>query len=157
MFFWGGPNSDLSVAEICNFAPGDFRNAKAVIKVDQPRNGPNVGTTSVEIKIKDAIPDTLFTVWYIFFPTFGPISTDPVTPLVDPKKVVGLVWSTPSEALVGGVLQGKGLGDTFSRTTGLPDSGEAGDLSAWSPHRLIQSSAVPMSANGGIADVNRNW
>jgi len=151
----GGPPNDLTVAQVCKFSPGTFKNATATVTVDQPTGSQK---TDISIEINNAVPNTLYTVWQIFdlnLPppkfTFSPLTTDPVAPLVTAEKTLGLVWSTPSEALdkldaAGklGVLHGKGLGTGFVRTTGL---GAGGAKSGWGdPH---PSNGFWTDENGG--------
>ncbi len=153
--FPGGPPNDLTVAQVCKFEPGTYKNATATVMVNQP-----VGSKATEIRfeVKGAAPNTLYTTWYILdltLPppkfTHSPLTTDPVAPLVSAEKALGLVWATPSEALdkpdaAGklGVLHGKGLGTGFERATGR---GPGGVKSGWGD---------PHPANGFWTDENGN-
>jgi len=72
---------------------GEFANAKAKLRISQRK-----GKTWLRIKVRDATPDTFFTVW-LRLANANPLTGSTVWPLSNPSDALDLASKTPDSAL----------------------------------------------------------
>ncbi len=77
-------------AATCGF---DYVDAEARLKV---KENLGAGTTTVTIKLDDAVPDMIYTVW--MFAPVSPLTGAPATPLAPTHALADLALSTPPAA-----------------------------------------------------------